>query len=524
MPVFLKLLLITLSFKVNVDTTIIQLEDSTTVLCATGEKYALTQNKVNAWEYYWNHPLPAALYLTELNSGKKLKIAENPKGLVIHASLSPSEKYVSWYDTYLKSICIYNIASSSILILQKNIQCLPQWFPDDSAFIVYDQYDIWKIIPGRNMHINLTNGYGRKHKIIFRQLTDSILVAFNTINKQNGFFKLTENDPKLLSMDDCLYYFPIYPLDEFKPVKSIDSTTWLLLKQDAGIPPSYYSTSDFKTFYPIDSFKPPTLLKSTIIRFKHITGILYTPLTFDSSKKYPLIITYYQNFSNNLHKFQPLQNSEGTLNIPTYISSGYMVFVPDIKTKKGHPGPSTARIVARSAKQLRKYKWIDQKHIGLQGFSFGGYITNYVITHSRIFAAAQESAGPVDFISGYGSVKKGSNTSLQPLYERGQNNMWTTPWDNPRKYLLNSPIIKVQHITTPLLILHNENDIIVPYAQSMELFMAMRRLDKQVWWIQYKDEGHQLFKRENQEDFSRKQLEFFNHFLKGAPPPSWMAK
>ncbi|WP_179091365.1 S9 family peptidase [[Flexibacter] sp. ATCC 35208] len=201
-----------------------------------------------------------------------------------------------------------------------------------------------------------------------------------------------------------------------------------------------------------------------------------------------------------------------------------MVFVPDVKTKKGHPGPSAARIVVRSAKKLRRYKWIDQKHIGLQGFSFGGYITNYVITHSKIFAAAQESAGPVDFISGYGSVKKGSNISLQPLYERGQNNMWTTPWDNPRQYLLNSPIIKVQHITTPLLILHNENDIIVPYAQSMELFMAMRRLDKQVWWIQYKDEGHQLFKRENQEDFSRKQLEFFNHFLKGAPPPSWMGK
>ncbi|WP_186774531.1 alpha/beta hydrolase family protein [Chitinophaga pinensis] len=79
------------------------------------------------------------------------------------------------------------------------------------------------------------------------------------------------------------------------------------------------------------------------------------------------------------------------------MSNGYIVFVPHIHTRQRHPGNSAARAVIRAAKYLAAFNWVQQGKMGLQGHSFGGYVTNYVITHTQLFAAAQASAGPTDF-------------------------------------------------------------------------------------------------------------------------------
>jgi len=521
MPAFFTWLLLTLLAGTTADTSVRQLNDSKTEICFTGNHYVLLQNKLNYQEYYWNKTITATLYLLNLSTGQKIIIAENSKALLINGTLSPSEKYATWYDLSLKRYRIYNILTGITRSLPKQMLSITKWHQNDTSLIAYDNFDIWEITPTNSRC--LTNKYGKKQSIIFRLLDDTLLIALNTKTKQNGFYKLTNSDPLKLTMDDCLYYFPTYPIDQFQPIYA--NGTYLINKQTAPSPPNLYTTTDFKTFTPQTTLPPTYPMHAQLLHFKGITGILYMPKEINLTQKYPIIFTYYGQYSNNLHRYLPLQPSEGTLNVPTYVNKGYIIFIPDVHAQSGAPGPSTAHTVIQSAKHLSsKYPFIDKSKMGLQGFSFGGYITNYIITHSNLFAAAQESCGPTDFISGYGSIRKQTGNTYQPLYETGQNKMEVPPWKNVKRYERNSPVLKADKINTPLLILHNEDDNQVPWSQAAELFTALRRLQKPVWWLQYKNEGHQLTQPANQQDFSQKQMEFFDHYLKGTPLPAWMVQ
>jgi hypothetical protein len=81
----------------------------------------------------------------------------------------------------------------------------------------------------------------------------------------------------------------------------------------------------------------------------------------------------------------------------------------------------------------------------------------------------------------------------------------------------------VDQINTPLLILHNDNDGAVPWYQGIELFVAMRRLEKPAWMLNYNGEPHGVVKHENRVDFTIRMQQFFDHYLRDAPEPEWMA-
>jgi dipeptidyl aminopeptidase/acylaminoacyl peptidase len=124
--------------------------------------------------------------------------------------------------------------------------------------------------------------------------------------------------------------------------------------------------------------------------------------------------------------------------------------------------------------------------------------------------------------SAYGGIRWGAGISRQFQYERSQTRLGATPWQRPDLYTKNSPLFKADKITTPLLLMHNDKDGAVPWYQSIELFTALRRLDKKAWFLQYNDEDHNLVERRNRKDLSVRLSQFFDHYLKGAPMPVWM--
>jgi dipeptidyl aminopeptidase/acylaminoacyl peptidase len=160
--------------------------------------------------------------------------------------------------------------------------------------------------------------------------------------------------------------------------------------------------------------------------------------------------------------------------------------------------------------------------MGLQGHSFGGYETNVLITGTNLFSCAQEGAGVSDAVSGYGG-RRGNTVSSVFSYESGQYNLRTTPWERPDIYMENSPIFHVSEINTPLLMLHGEDDHAVSFSQAVELFTALRRLKKPVWLLDY-GHDHILGRTESLLDFTIRQQQFFDHYLKGSPPPAWMTR
>ena len=129
-----------------------------------------------------------------------------------------------------------------------------------------------------------------------------------------------------------------------------------------------------------------------------------------------------------------------------------------------------------------------------------------------------------NMFSAYGGIRYGSGMSRQFQYEKTQSRIGATPWEKEKLYRENSPVFFADQVNTPLLIMHNDNDGAVPYTQGIEYFMALKRLEKPVWMLVYNDEEHNLMRRANRKDLSQRMGEFFDHYLKGAPQPDWMAQ
>ena len=165
--------------------------------------------------------------------------------------------------------------------------------------------------------------------------------------------------------------------------------------------------------------------------------------------------------------------------------------------------------------------FIDKTKIGLEGHSFGGYETNYLVTGSGMFAAACAGAGVSNFITHYGSIMRDGN-SRQSTYEKGQLRLDGSLWQAPEEYIKNSPVFKVNNITTPILLMNNKGDGSVPFDQGVEMLTALRRSGKKAWMLQYDGEDHSLGDEKAAMDFTIRLTQFFDHYLKDARAPEWM--
>jgi len=315
------------------------------------------------------------------------------------------------------------------------------------------------------------------------------------------------------------------------PVKAKDAEVYLVKRMSASSAPNVFLTRDFKTYSQLSDVQPQrgyNWMTSELHHYKMDNGqtgagILYKPENFDPAQKYPVIFHYYQARSAEVYNFQYPDFATKQFNISWYVSHGYLVFVPDIiNDKPGYIGQTVVNSVGSAAKYLSGFSFVDASKMGIQGHSFGGYETNLLVAKTHIFAAAQSSAGISDLVSLYGDIISGR--SAIPFVEKGQPYIGVSLWERPDLYLENSPLFSLDKVTTPLLIYHSRTDGAVPFTQNLELFTALRRLQKPVWMLQYDDEGHVMTSADCALDFSIRQEQFFDHYLKGKPAPKWMTE
>ena len=127
-------------------------------------------------------------------------------------------------------------------------------------------------------------------------------------------------------------------------------------------------------------------------------------------------------------------------------------------------------------------------------------------------------------MSAYSGIRWGSGLPRQFQYEHGQSRIGATLWEAPLKYLENSPVFMADRVQTPLLMIHNDQDDAVPWYQVIEYFLALRRLGKEAYLLNYNGQPHNLTNRAAARDFAMRMFQFFEHHLKGKPAPQWMAK
>ncbi len=166
----------------------------------------------------------------------------------------------------------------------------------------------------------------------------------------------------------------------------------------------------------------------------------------------------------------------------------------------------------------------DPDAIGLHGHSWSGYQTAFVITQTNLFACAVAGAPVSNMTSAYSGIRLGSGLARQFQYEKSQSRIGGSLWEKLELYIENSPVFFADRIETPLLILFGDKDDAVPWYQGIELYLAMRRLEKDCVFLQYRDEPHHPQKYPNKLDWFKKMKEYFDHYLKGQPGPDWIIK
>jgi len=534
----------------------------------THKNYGIIRNGGNA-DFGWQTDGRASAYLISFNNGSKTLLKENISykygwSSTLGFQLSPDENYVIYFDPGQNNYYSYEINTGHTNCITKDVGVsfigeeyendydhktpfspypvgIAGWLTNDQSVLIYDNYDIWKVDPaGKEKPENITGSYGANNKIRFRYIdgrstttinplfpsATMILSAFDTQTKWSGFYKLNLikiGKPEKLAVYPCRFG------DD--PIKAKDSNWWLCTKMSSTEAPNYYITTDFINYKALSDIHPQLAfnwLIADLVNYKlpdgtACQGILYKPENFDTKKKYPLIFNYYDKKSDGLYKFLSPGASTGEINIPYFVSNGYLVFEPDIHFKIGFTGESALTSVIAAVSYLSKYSWIDKYRMGIQGHSFGGFETNYIVSHTSIFAAAMESAGSSDCISAYGEIRSFGGISDQYMLENDQMRIGASLSDRQDLYIANSPVLSANNITTPLLMMHNKKDNLVPFEQGVELFTGLRRLGKKVWMLQY-DNGSHGISGDGAIDYTIRLFQFFDHYLKGAPPPKWMTQ
>jgi dipeptidyl aminopeptidase/acylaminoacyl peptidase len=197
--------------------------------------------------------------------------------------------------------------------------------------------------------------------------------------------------------------------------------------------------------------------------------------------------------------------------------------MPDITYKVNDPGMSALWSVLPALKAAVATGVVDPKRVGLHGHSWGGYQTAFLITQTNAFRAAVAGAPLTNMVSMYSLLYKNTGSTNQPIFESSQGRFQGGYWDNWEAYVRNSPVNFAKNVRTPLLLMHNDQDGAVDFTQGVEYFNTLRRLGKPVVMLQYVGENHGLRKPANQQDYTVRMREFFDHHLLDKPAPGWFA-
>ncbi len=508
-------------------------------------------NKAYQRSSSWNGLWPEDLYKIDIFTGEKELIQ---KGINNRYSISPDGKYLAWFNSNDSIWYLTNTNKLSTIPLTKNINVpfydelndvpnIPRaysvagWSEKSNDVYINDRYDIWKIgTNGNTKPVCITNHQGRKTNTTYRYIkldkeeefipddTDLTLSFFNHKTKNSGY--------SVLKGDECIECIN-EPAHIYGLRKAKDSNTLIWRKGDfKNYPELYYSKDLFNSQTVISNTNPQQnqykwgniqLVDFNSLTGEKLEGLLVTPENMQKDKKYPMLVYYYERSSDRLHSYYAPKPSRSVINWTMYASNDYVIFIPDITYQSGIPGKSAYdAIMGGVSSMIQQFSFIDKDNIGLQGQSWGGYQTAYMVTQTNYFKAAMAGAPVSNMTSAYGGIRWGSGMSRMFQYEHTQSRIGATLWDNLPKYIENSPLFYAPQVETPLLIMHNDNDGAVPWYQGIEFFVALRRLNKPVWMLTYNNEEHNLTRRANSIDLSIRMMQFFDHYLKNKPAPVWM--
>ena len=498
------------------------------------------------------------VYLVDVDTGDRRMVIEEER--IGWGHLSPDARYFAWYDyddrrwftlradpdrdALIKVSCdidypVWDEADDHPMAPYP--YGIAGWTEDDEAMLVYDRFDVWAVDPECDREPRrITEGWGREHEVRLRYVRldeeeraidpdqPMLLSAFDIYTKEAGFFRdRVDGSDRPTEL--------VYAPKRFDSLsKAAEADVLLYTREDVQeFPDLWVADAGFGGARKISRANPQQaeynwatveLMEWLSTDGEELQGLLYRPEDFDPSKEYPMMVYFYERNSDNLHRHAPPLPHRSIIQPTFYASRGYLVFIPDIVYREGFPGESAMDCVMPGVLRLAAEPWVDEENVGVQGHSWGGYQIAYMVTQTDFFKAAEAGAPVSNMTSAYGGIRWRSGLSRMFQYERTQSRIGGSLWDRPIRYIENSPLFFLDKVDTPLLIMHNDEDGAVPWYQGIELFLGLRRLGKPTWMIVYNEQPHWPITEANKKDWNIRMQQFFDHYLKGAPAPVWLAE
>ncbi|MGH9326604.1 MAG: prolyl oligopeptidase family serine peptidase [Terriglobia bacterium] len=245
-----------------------------------------------------------------------------------------------------------------------------------------------------------------------------------------------------------------------------------------------------------------------------IQGWLTYPRKYNSSRRYPMVVLVHGGPGGMNRPSWPVS----ALSAATAALSGegYFVLYPNPRGSFGSGeaftkanvrdfGHGDLQDILAGVTEVVQTLPVDRNRIGITGWSYGGYMTMWTVTQTHLFHAAVAGAGIADWLSYYG--ENDIDGWLIPFFK-------ASVYDDPAIYARSSPINYIKNVRTPTLILVGDRDGECPAPQSFEFWHALTTLGVKTQLVVYPDEGHSIWQYKHQVDIIRREVAWFNAFLK----------
>jgi dipeptidyl aminopeptidase/acylaminoacyl peptidase len=501
----------------------------------------------------WEGAAHKDVFAVDIRTGERVRIVHD---LRCDPYLSPGGRYIYWWSDPDTAWYCWGAKKREVRRLTGNNQVrfgdeetdvpdfpnaygVAGWMDADKRILIYDRYDIWSIDPeGIRPAHRLT--VGREEGIRYRYIRldpdlksiprgKILLHGFHERTKSESYSWLDLDSGFLTRWQSGDYAY------NRQVLKAGESASMVFTRENFTEFPDlrYVNGPEAAAAIVISKANPQQegyfwgsveLVYWTSLTGDSLTGMLVKPEGFDASKKYPMLVYFYERMTDELNRHRAPDFGRSSINWTFYASRGYLVFIPDIRYRTGYPGGSAYDAVMSGTTAMIERGFVDKSRVGVQGHSWGGYQTAYLITRTDLFVCAESGAPVVNMTSAYGGIRWESGLSRAFQYERQQSRIGGSLWEYPLRYLENSPLFTLDKVKTPVLILHNDKDGAVPWQQGIEFYSALRRLGKPCWLLNYNDEPHWPVKLQNRIDFQTRMQQFFDYYLLGSPKPRWMER
>jgi dipeptidyl aminopeptidase/acylaminoacyl peptidase len=510
--------------------------------------YALTVDNAPYGADRMFGPALRDLYVVDITNGARTKAAERVQ---YQYGISPGGKYVVYvrdghywsFDSRThRTVNITRDAPTSFINLQNDLTVAEKppfgtggWTPHDRGVIVHDRYDVWDVALDGSRAVRLTDGGADRvvHRRVWldvdQRIVDTAKPVYVTlygertkkygygVTRAGGSVERLVYTDKLVSRlgratDAEIYTYRVEAFDD-SPDVFVGSARLADARQVTR-------TNPFMGEY---AWGQARLLDFVSARGDSLQSALLYPANYEPGRTYPLVVFPYEITSNTLHTFY-LPTETNPYNPTVLTQQGYFVLRPDIVYRARNPGLSAQDAIVPAVEQAIGTGLIDRARIGILGHSWGAYQATFLVTQTDLFRTAVAGAPLTNLISMYGSVYWNAGTPDAKIFETGQARMEVPFWEDVETYIRNSPLFSVQRMNAPLLVAFGDEDGAVDWNQGVELYNAARRLGKQMVMLVYPGENHSLSRKPNQIDLHRRIMQWFNHYLQGAPAPAWITE